>query len=92
MLRFTPNIVRLGISALSLLAAIAVYLLLRLEPPALLEPSIQRQVVFVEQCHVRQRAILLLHAFDRPAGRRCCLEFFRRKNALPGLDGSGAYS
>lgn len=36
--RFTPNIIRLGISGLSLLSAIAVYLFLRLEPPVLLEP------------------------------------------------------
>jgi hypothetical protein len=38
MARITPNILRLGIAGLSLLSAISVYLFLRLDPPALLEP------------------------------------------------------
>jgi len=38
MVRITPNTLRLGVASLSLLSAIAVYLFLRLDPPALLEP------------------------------------------------------
>ena len=38
MARITPNILRLSVAGLSFLSAIAVYLFLRLDPPALLEP------------------------------------------------------
>ncbi len=38
MARITPNTLRLGVASLSLLSAIAVYLFLRLDPPALLAP------------------------------------------------------
>ena len=38
MARITPNTLRLSVASLSLIAAVAVYLFLRLDPPALLEP------------------------------------------------------
>ena len=49
MVRIAPNTLRLGVASLSFIAAVAVYLFLRLDPPALLEPFQSNGKWFVSQ-------------------------------------------